>query len=354
MPVTQDTLAVLRGMQIQVNEGVGQHEQAILRSWAAAWGDLAGQWNAAVADIAEMTAEGKKPSRAKVMRATRVREALNATRARLDQLLNESGARLVGDAPRVVLAGADWEARLIASQMPLADSTASAGLLFNKVDERALEAIVNRTTGRIVNLHRPIGAQAEAELRLALMRGVAVGRNPRGVADDLMTRLEGSFNGGRNRALVIARTEMLDAHRNAAMVQDAANADTLTGWLWVATLDQRTCPSCWGQHGTLHTLEDPGPLDHQQGRCARVPKTKSWADLGFDLDEPVDMLPDARTTFDGLSPEEQTAIMGDKRLALLNSGTIGWDDLSQKRTTDGWRDSFAPTPTKTLMARSAG
>lgn len=352
MAITQDTLAVLRGMQIQVNEALSQHEQAVLRSWASAWADLAGEWNAAASDIAEMAADGKKPSRAKVMRATRVREALNATRARLDQLLAESSARLVGDVPRVVLAGADWEARFIASQLPAADSTATAGVLFNKVDERALEAIVRRVSGRIVTLHNPIGAQAEAELRLALMRGVALGRNPRAVASEILTRTEGAFNGGRNRALVITRTEMLDAHRASAMAQDIANADTLQGWLWVATLDQRTCPSCWGQHGTLHTLDDPGPLDHQQGRCARVPKTRSWADLGFDLDEPADLLPDARATFDGLSPEEQTAIMGEKRLQLLNSGAIGWDDLSQKRTTDGWRDSFAPTPTKTL-ARSA-
>lgn len=353
MPITQDTLGVLRGMMIQVNAGVGQHEQAILRAWASAWADLAEQWNAAAADIAEMTAEGKRPSRAKVMRATRVRKALNATRARLDQLLNESGARLVGDVPRVVLSGADWEARLIASQLPAADSTATAGVLFNKVDERALAAIVQRATGRIVSLHRPIGAQAEAELRLALMRGVALGRNPRAVAAEILSRTEGAFNGGRNRALVIARTEMLDAHRNAAKAQDRANADTLQGWVWSATLDQRTCPSCWGQHGTLHSLDESGPDDHQQGRCVGVPKTKSWSDLGFDLDEPEDAMPDAQKTFDALPLEDQTAIMGEKRLSLLRSGDIGWGDLSQKRTTDGWRDSFAPTPTKTLLARSA-
>lgn len=84
-----------------------------------------------------------------------------------------------------------------------------------------------------------------------------------------------------------------------------------------------------------------------------MPKTKSWRDLGFDLDEPADLMPDARSTFDALSPEEQTAIMGEKRLALLQNGDIGWGDLSQKRTTDGWRDSFAPTPTKTLARSSA-
>lgn len=353
MPVTQITLAVLRGMQIQVNDAVSVHERQILAAWAQAWSELITDWNAAAQDIAEMTAAGKTPSRAKVMRAARTKAALNATRARMDTLFRESGARLVGDVPRMVAAGADWEARLISSQLPDTAYTAQAGAVFNNVDQRALDAIVQRVTQRLVSLHRPLAAEMDQVLRSALMRGVATGQNPRGVADEIMRRTGQAFDGGRNRALVIARTEMLDAHRVAAKAQDAANADTLVGWQWVATLDNRTCPSCWGQHGTLHPLEDDGPLDHQQGRCARVPKSKSWRDLGFDLDEPDDMLPDAEQTFGNLPPEDQTAIMGKQRLELLQSGKIGWGDLSQKRSTDGWRDSFAPTPTKTLLSRSA-
>lgn len=352
MPTTSLTLAVLRGMQVQVNDALSLHEQRIITAWASAWAELADDWNAAAEDISAMTAAGERPSRAKIMRASRVRAAMLATRSRLDELLAANAARLVGDVPAVVAAGADWESRLISSQLPDAPGTAQAGVAFNKVDERALDAIVNRTTGRITSLHRPLSAQAEAELRLALSRGVALGRNPRAVAQEIMDRTQGAFNGGRNRALVIARTEMLDAHRASARAQDLANADTLVGWEWVATLDQRTCPSCWGQHGTLHTLEEPGPLDHQQGRCARLPKTKSWKDLGFDIEEPEDMLPSAEQTFRNLSPEEQEAIMGRTRLALLNSGDISWSDLSAKRSTDGWRDSYAPTPTKTLLARS--
>ena len=103
----------------------------------------------------------------------------------------------------------------------------------------------------------------------------------------------------------------------------------------------------------MHKVYEAGPDDHQQGRCARVPVTKSWRDLGFDLDEPASILPDSRAWFDGLPGEDQVAIMGQARLDLLNSGKVGWDDLATKRTTSGWLDSWAPTPVKDLTKKAA-
>jgi hypothetical protein len=42
--------------------------------------------------------------------------------------------------------------------------------------------------------------------------------------------------------------------------------------------------------------------------------------------------------------------MGAERLQLLQSGAISWDDLSTRRQTDGWRDSFGVTPLKNLRS----
>lgn len=190
-------------------------------------------------------------------------------------------------------------------------------------------------------------------MRSTLIRGIALGDNPRDAARTMLSRVEGGFNGGRARALVIARTEMLDAHRASAQAQDLANAESLAGWQWVATLDTRTCPSCLSQHGTVHPVADPGPMDHQQGRCARLPKAKSWRDLGFDIDEPADIFPDAQAWFEGLPANDQVAVMGQARLDLLKSGKVGWADLSTRRSTDGWRDSYAPASVTDLLAKAA-
>jgi SPP1 gp7 family putative phage head morphogenesis protein len=165
-----------------------------------------------------------------------------------------------------------------------------------------------------------------------------------------MAATQQRFEGGLTRALTIARTETLDAHRAATKASEKANKDILQEWEWHAALNARTCPSCWAKHGTRYPLDQDGPNDHQNGRCARVSVTKSWADLGFKgIDEPAPLTPDAQTEFNNLTPDTQRRIMGAQRLDLLQSGKVKWADLSTVKHTDGWRDSFVVTPVKDLI-----
>jgi SPP1 gp7 family putative phage head morphogenesis protein len=348
--VTRRTLDTIRGMRIQLDATIGFHEQQLLLAYGRAWSELSTEWVAAVDDLVAASADGGWPSRAQIRRAKRVQAALAATTDLLDDLTRDFQVRVLKDIPVLTAQGAQWQARLMASQMPeTAGRVSELTATFDRVDPRAIDAIVERTTNQITSLSQPITDRATAALRSTLVRGVALGQHPTVVARDLLTRLEGNFNGGRNRALVIARTELLDAHRAAAYGQDQANAKSLRGWQWLAQLDRRTCPSCWGMHGTIHDLEEPGPLDHQQGRCARIPRIRSWAEMGFDIDEPEDILPNARDVFDGLPREDQLAIMGPQRLRLLDDEQIGFGDLSKRRATDGWRDSYAPASTSDLL-----
>ena len=98
----------------------------------------------------------------------------------------------------------------------------------------------------------------------------------------------------------------------------------------------------------------PAVLHGQQGRCARVPLSKSWADLGFpDIDEPESVLPDAQAWFDGLPVADRERVLGRRRLALLDSGKVSWEDLAQRRDTAGWRPSYVPTPVRDLESLAA-
>lgn len=350
MAINRRTLRLLDGMRLSIDATVDRAVADLVAAWGRAWNELAGEWDAALADLVAASKDGQWPSRRQITRAKRARDALAATRDALDELTADFGVRVLQDLPTLTTDAADWEARLIASQLPeQAGITADLAASFNRVDTAALDAIVERTTDRITALSKPLAPQAEQAMKSVLIRGVALGDNPRAAAAEMLNRVGGAFDGGLNRALVIARTEMLDAHRASAYGQDMANEDTLHDWIWTAQLDARTCPSCWAKHGTHHPLEQPGPEDHQQGRCARVPKTKTWRELGFDIDEPEDLLPDARTVFDGLPEEDQVAIMGQARLGLLQSGQVSWDDLTVKRSTDGWRDSWAPRSTRNLL-----
>lgn len=351
MATTRETLRLLRGMRIEVSATVDETTRALVRAWARAWDELSRDWQAAVTDLMTQSADGEWPSRYTVTRAERTLKALDATRNALLDLGDTAGVRIVETLPDLTSQAALWEARLIGSQMPPRAGTAAELVTrFDRINPASLEQIVRRTTGQITSLLLPLSIEATAAMHALLIRGIAVGDNPRTVARQMMRRLQGAFNGGLTRALVVARTEMLDAHRNAARAQDIANTNVLAGWQWVAQLDHRTCPSCWAQHGSEHPVDEAGPLDHQQGRCARVPLPKSWRQLGFDVPEPPSALPDARAVFDAMPEADQVAVMGAPRLDLLRSGQMQWGDLSVRRSTIGWRDSYAPRPVRDLAA----
>ena len=351
MAVTAETLRLLGGMRIQLGQTVDAATSDLIRAWAVGWTEVRAEWDAALTDLADTGTDGRWPTPAQIARADRAQRALDVTRARLTGLAQDAGVRILEDVPTLTGAAAEWHARLTGSQMPAqAGTQVDLAARFNRVDPLQLDAIVARTTQQVTSLTLPLSVDAMASVQAELIRGIAVGDNPRRAAARMVARVEGAFNGGLNRALVIARTEMLDAHRAAGAQQDLANADVMAGWTWAATLDSRTCPSCWAMHGTDYDLDVPGPYDHQQGRCARLPRTKSWRELGFDLDEPASLLPDAETVFQALPADDQLAIMGGARLELLRSGRASWGDLASRRSTSGWRDSFAPTPVRDLAA----
>jgi SPP1 gp7 family putative phage head morphogenesis protein len=346
--IGRDTLSLLDGMRASVNRQVDGVAQSVVTSWAHAWNDIQIEWVLALEELTDGATTW--PSQAQILRAQRAQNAMKATRDVLRQLSRELPIVVSGDLPNLTHDAVLWEARLTASQYPpQAGSTAAITSSFKEVNPRAIDAIVRRTMQQITALSYPIQAQATQAIRTELIRGVAIGDNPRRAASRMLNRVDGAFNGGRNRALVIARTEMLDAHRQAAAQHDRANANVLQGWQWSAQLDHRTCASCWSQHGNTFPVETPGPWDHQQGRCARLPVTRSWADLGFPgIQEPASLLPDSRTTFNALPEEDRLRIMGRARLDKLDQGEVSWSQLSTKRSTPGWRDSYAPTPVKDL------
>jgi SPP1 gp7 family putative phage head morphogenesis protein len=277
------------------------------------------------------------------MRSIRLRKALVLIAGNLRELARQSEVIVTGDLQAVIDAAGGAQASVIDSQLP-PDTDLVTVNAWSRVDAHQLAAIVQRSTQQITARHLPLEPQAYDAVRRELIRGVAAGSNPKVTARRMVQRAEKKFNGGLNRALNIARTETLDAHRAGGALGMSQHADVLRGWEWLATLDEHTCPSCWGMHGSVHALSDPGPLDHQQGRCARNPLTKSWADLGIDIPEPPSITPDAETTFAGLTAEAQKNVLGPKRYEAWKAGDYPIDSWSTLKHTPGWRDSYVVSP----------
>jgi len=344
MAVTADTLRIVDRLRTQLERMTDAQTLALTRAWVEAYATLAPDFQAAVT---ELVAGGGTVSKATVAKNIRLRDALQTTRAVLDELARTTETVVVNDVGQAVLDAVDGHAAVIASQMP---PTTAPGLSFTRMSPDALASIVERTTAQIHSATLPLAADTERVMKRALIRGIAVGDNPRRTASRIMDQTEQRFNGGLTRALTIARTETLDAHRAATQASEKTNTKILEEWEWHAALTARTCPSCWGQHGTRHPLDESGPNDHQNGRCARVTVTKSWADLGFTgIEEPKSLTPDAQAVFDNLTPDTQLAIMGPGRLEALQSGKIAWADLSTVKHTDGWRDSHTTATLKDLL-----
>lgn len=347
MAVTEETLREVKRLRQKLLTMTDEQTVALTRAWAEAWDVLLPEFELALADLLAGAQAGNIP-RAVVARNIRLQAALRSAREHLDVLSAQSAGIVTADVSWAVLDAAEGHEALVKSQLP--PNTVGITVDFNRVPHDALVAIVERTTEKIHSDYLPLSADVEAKMKRALVRGIAVGDNPRTTAARLMRETEGAFNGGLTRALNISRTETLDAHRAAGKTSELLNRDVLTEWEWHANLDRRTCPSCLAKHGQRFPLEEDGPQDHQQGRCARVPITKTWKELGFDIPEPKSVTPDARQWFDTLTPETQREIMGPARLKLLQDGDIAWSDLSSKHSTAGWRDSYVVTPLKDLVA----
>lgn len=348
MAITHQTIRLNNGLRLVITSLTNQATRNLVQAWVRAWDEISTEFATAIDDLLEV-GDGAWPTRSQVLRADRAQRALDIALDRLEGLSDLAGVLVVKDAGEAAGTAADWQGRIIASQLPPSSTPrAELAATFDRVDVGALDAIVERTTERIESTRRPLGREATEAMQRELIRGVGVGDNPRVAAAQMLRRVEGAFNGGLTRALTIARTEIIDAHRSGAAAAQFANTDVLAGWVWTAQLDSRTCPSCWSRHGSQHGLAETGPNDHQQGRCARMPKTKTWRQLGFNVAEPADVLPDARAVFAGLSKANQLAIMGPVRLHALDTGAVGWGDLSVQRFTRGWRPSWAPRPVRQI------
>lgn len=353
--VADETIRFANGMRVVLDKEVGQATRALVRAWARAWDELRTTWADAMMDLATQSADGVWPSPWTIARSAKAQAALAATLDNIHDLAYLSGVTVVDSVGRVVDQTHGFEAKVIASQFPeQAGTFAELVTRFDRVDPVAIRAIVARSTQQITAATWRLDLAAQEVMRRVLIQGVAVGTNPRTAAREMVRRAEHGFNGGLTRATTIARTEMLDAYRLAAADVHFGAADVLTGWTWLASLDSRTCPSCWGMHGTVHDLSEDGPHDHQNGRCARLPTVKAWAELGFDIPEPKSVIPDAQDVFAGMSRTDRLAVMGPARLQALDDGLIGWGDLSQHRSTPGWRDSWHTTPVRDLLASRPG
>lgn len=180
----------------------------------------------------------------------------------------------------------------------------------------------------------------------ALLEGLALGYNPRMVGEILRREM----GMGLVESLRMARTSMLWAYRTATRSMYQANSDLVTGWIWHAELGPRTCMACIAQHGSFHPVSEV-LNDHHNGRCAMIPVTKSWKELGFEgIPDTNPTIPTGREWFAGLTPDEQRKMFpSDVLYRAWRDGKVSWDDLIGTHKDPTYGEMLQLPSAKTLL-----
>lgn len=356
MAVNDQTLAIERASRAAIDQITDDQTRDMVEAWARGWQSVQNDLERAAFDLARdpqamaefqgLSAQGPGTLHPGIGKARAVRllaQAAEQAGQQLSDLLTAAGVRVTPDIAKLVAQAEAYQGQMIAAQFP-----SYVPWDWTRVRPGDLAAIVARTTQTIHQRLWVLSDSAEEALKRSLVAGMGQGANPRDVARRMIELTEGDFNGGLRRAVVLARTEQLDAYRAASLASRAANADVLAGWEWICHFSPRTCRSCLSKHGSVHPLDEPGPDDHQQGRCTAVPVTKSWADLGFKgIAEPPSATPDAEAWLRSQTRDVQNRILTARGREAWESGDYPIGDWSQLRHTPEWRDSYAPsTPPK--------
>ncbi len=176
-------------------------------------------------------------------------------------------------------------------------ATATVATSWVNVPTKAVEDFIGASrSGPLAELLASFEDVTGRELVNQITNALATGTNPRAVADAIVKSTEI----GRNRALVISRTEMMRASRSASIAQYENNSDILSGWQWSCALSDRTCAACLSMSGTIHPLTE-AMESHPACRCSPVPVLR---------DIPMRKIETGEEWLAKQPPEAQDAILG--------------------------------------------
>jgi hypothetical protein len=122
------------------------------------------------------------------------------------------------------------------------------------------------------------------------------------------------------------RTAQIKSYQLANHATYLANDNIVKGWVWHAELGS-ACLACTAEHGTVHELSET--LDgHHNCRCAPIPQTVTYADLGLDIPETVEPTQSGEDWFNEQPAATQRELMGPAKYEAWQDGKFGFGQLS--------------------------
>jgi SPP1 gp7 family putative phage head morphogenesis protein len=237
--------------------------------------------------------------------STRLTSLLDALRNINRDAVNELGKRLRGELVDVAKYEAEFTSSMLTQALPIKWDivTPSAETLKAVVTARPFQGKLLKDW--LSELDAGRSRRVRDAVRLGMVQGETT---PQIVRRIMGTKALGYKDGvmeiSRRGAEAMVRTAV--AHTASAARDELyqENADLIAQEQWVATLDTRTCPICGGLDGKKFDLgQGERPPIHISCRCVRIAITKSWKELGFNIDE---LPPGTRASMNGQVPASMT------------------------------------------------
>ena len=319
----------------------GREVRAMARM-ARQWIGVQDRLTDAISKLAAEFAKLESPSTAKLFQMQRYQELVMQVRSEVARYNNwllpaiENEQRAMG---------------LLAQRHALAElGQWGVNVGFNLLDAGAVEAMVGFTGSGapLANLLQQAWPTIVGRLTRVLVDGTALGWNPRKTAKAI-TRQVGM---DLTRSMRIARTEQLRAWRQSSIQGYRDQGSLIKGYRRHADKDTRTCIACLLEDGTLYDTEDDF-TDHVQGRCAVIPVTRSWAELGFpDIEDTNVEWEPGQDWFLRQDEATQRSIMGDPVHDAWRGGQIALEDTKTLHRSQVWGDSWGASSLKGALAQA--
>ena len=336
-------------LQQQYQKQMERGEQAVVNrlivSYGAIWKHAKSDLDKVLAQIAEARARGEPITPGWLYREERARALMQQVRDEITRWSKNDAARAALELQRHGIESGAAEARGL-----LERATRGVDVSFTAMPRGAVERMVGFTESGmpLSDLFDKIGPEVGERFKNALIVGIGTGMHPTRVAQ-LAREATGV---GLARALRIARTEMLRGWRESSRQTYAANDDIVDGWIWSADLSDRTCASCLAMHGTFHKLDERLD-DHPNGRCAMLPHTKTWSELGFkgiqDTRPAVADSAEWLNKLDEKNPSAVNRILGMQAAELWRAGKVGLHEFTQQRTDATWGTMRSQASLRAIM-----
>lgn len=286
------------------------------------------------AKISEAQVAGLTPSKSWYYQEARLENILREIRGHLDMFS--------ADALEFSAAGRDDSYRLGAVHaVRLAEAQVYGDIAGLSAQAFANAQALLSATSPLKALFDTIGPTATTTARELFAEAIALGWNPRTLAARLTREMRGL---AKERAILIARTEMIRSYRIANADVYRRNADVLRGWRWTSAKTPATCAMCLALDGEIYPV-DKTLTSHPACRCTMVPLPKT----DFGGPQPTS----GEAYFQALTPKQQDKLLGRRKGAMYRCGTFTLKDNVRWHEDSVWGTQPRSRTVRELTARHA-